>query len=118
MTRLQGVLVGVLAAGALAAALSPAPAQPAQPAQGARITLVVPASAEVFFTDKPTKQKGSERLYLTPPLNPGRENYYEVVVRWQEGDKAIERVRKVVVKPGESVRINFTHSGPDTRKIS
>jgi uncharacterized protein (TIGR03000 family) len=72
---------------------------------------VVPAGAEVLFNGKPTTLTGVERVFTTPALDPNKENYYELVVRWKEDGKPVERTRKVVVKPGEHVKVDFTTSG-------
>jgi len=73
----------------------------------ARITVFVPADAEVFFERESTTQRGRERLYLTPPLTVGENYQYEIRARWQDRGKTIERSRKISLTGGDSIRVNF-----------
>ena len=79
---------------------------PAAPAK-AEITVVAPADAEVFFDGEPTVQKGAERLFVSPPLPVGEKYHYDVLARWKEGGKTVERTRRVVVTGGAAVRVDF-----------
>jgi uncharacterized protein (TIGR02246 family) len=78
----------------------------------AEITIIVPANAEVFFDGKPTKEKGTERVFLTPPLEVGEKYSYELRARWQEGGKVVERTRKIKVSAGARVRVDFLAPPP------
>jgi uncharacterized protein (TIGR03000 family) len=87
-------------------ALAQSGGQPAQ--QGtAEITIIVPAGAEIFFDGKPTLQKGTQRVYRSPPLPPGYTYYYTVVARWQDGAKVVEQERKVELTSNSRVRVDF-----------
>jgi uncharacterized protein (TIGR03000 family) len=76
------------------------------PAQ-AGIRVLVPADAEVFFDGEPTSQKGASRLFVTPALQAGKKYHYDVLARWKQGGKKIERTRKVAVSGGTTVRVDF-----------
>jgi uncharacterized protein (TIGR03000 family) len=78
----------------------------------AEMTIIVPPDAEVFFDGKPTKEKGTERVFLTPPLAVGEKYSYEILARWQEGGKVVERTRKVKVSVGARVRVDFLAPPP------
>src|SRR5262245_65719751 len=73
----------------------------------AEITIIVPADAEVFFDGSPTKEKGRERLYVTPPLVVGKPYSYEIRARWQADGKPVEQTRTVAVTGGARVRADF-----------
>jgi uncharacterized protein (TIGR03000 family) len=73
----------------------------------AEITVLVPADAEVFFDGTPTAQKGTQRLYVTPPLVVGKNYAYEIRARWPDGGKALDQTRKVEVTGGARVRVDF-----------
>jgi uncharacterized protein (TIGR03000 family) len=77
-----------------------------------RITVVVPADAEVFFDGAPTSQKGAERLFVSPDLEPGKTYSYEVLARWKEKGQTVERTRTVPVSSGARVRVSFM-DGPE-----
>jgi putative membrane protein len=85
---------------------------PSAPPARAEITVVVPADAEVFFDGYRTMQRGTERLYFTPPLQVGKQFTYEVVVRWTRDGKPVEEKRKVEVTGGGTVRVDFTRPVP------
>jgi uncharacterized protein (TIGR03000 family) len=87
------------------AASSPGPAT-------AQITVVVPADAEVFFDGDPTQQRGTERYFVSPPLEIGRTYRYVILARWAQGGKTIEQTRKVPVTGGATVRVDFLRPAP------
>ncbi len=64
-----------------------------KPGVEATITVRVPADAELFFDGMPTKSKGVERVFATPPLDAARTFHYNVLARWQEQGKTVERSR-------------------------
>jgi uncharacterized protein (TIGR03000 family) len=72
------------------------------------VTVIVPADAEVSFDGTRTSQTGTRRSFKTPPLKPGSSFYYTVRARWTRDGKPIDQTRKVVVKAGASVRVDFT----------
>jgi uncharacterized protein (TIGR03000 family) len=86
--------------------MPPAWAQPRQPAE-AQITVRVPADATISFFEAPTTQKGAERLFVTPALQPGKQYYYDVTARWTKDGRAVEETRKVSVAAGARVEVNF-----------
>src|SRR5262245_8976811 len=85
----------------------PAMAQTGAKDARAEITIIVPADAEVFFDGSPTKEKGRERLYVTPPLVVGKPYSYEIRARWQADGKPVEQTRTVAVTGGARVRADF-----------
>jgi uncharacterized protein (TIGR03000 family) len=95
----------------LAALLGVAPTLegPAPAAQLARaeITILVPPDAEIFFDGDATTQKGGERLFVTPPLEVGKKYHYDVLARWKQDGKPVERTRQVEVSGGARVRVDF-----------
>ncbi len=102
----------------VAALLATASAQPPKrpPAQAkAEITVLVPADAEVFFDGGATAQKGAERRFLSPPLEVGKEYHYTVRARWTQDGKEVERTRKVAVRGGGRVRVDFLAAAPEAK---
>jgi uncharacterized protein (TIGR03000 family) len=74
----------------------------------ARVTVTVPADAAVYFDGVPTTETGTERTYKTPPLKKGTNFYYSLRARWTENGQPVDRTRKVIVKAGAHVRVDFT----------
>jgi uncharacterized protein (TIGR03000 family) len=88
------------------------------PESAAVLRVRVPADAEVWVSGSPTKQRGELRRFITPPLQPGRNEGYELRARWTEGGKPVERTETVRVHPGDRITVDFLtppdeeHLGP------
>jgi uncharacterized protein (TIGR03000 family) len=91
------------------------PSSPAGLPTQAGIRVLVPADAEVFFDGEPTTQKGTERLFTTPALQAGKKYHYDVLARWQDNGKSVERTRRVDVSGGATVRVDLRTPVPDNR---
>jgi uncharacterized protein (TIGR03000 family) len=63
--------------------------------------------AEVVFDGTATQQRGVNRLFATPALNPEREAHYTVTATWAENGQRISLERRVTVLPGARVRVDF-----------
>jgi uncharacterized protein (TIGR03000 family) len=63
----------------------------------AHLVVRLPADAQLWIDGVRSRQWGTERLFVSPPLAPGREFVYELHARWTEDGKAIDRVHKVRV---------------------
>jgi uncharacterized protein (TIGR03000 family) len=74
----------------------------------AYIRVHVPADAQVSFDNSPTTEKGTERLFLSPPLEPYAKGYtYQVTARWTQNGKEQSAEQTVRVMPGETSDVNF-----------
>lgn len=74
----------------------------------AHIMVHVPsANAEVWLDGQPTSQRGMERTFMTPRLNPGSTYTYEVRARWTENGQPIERTRTVRFQTGQTIHVDF-----------
>jgi uncharacterized protein (TIGR03000 family) len=99
--------------------LVPPPPPPPAPAltlpDGAALLAVrVPADAEVWFDGEATAQRGRTRLFVTPPLDGGREWTYSLRVRWRDGGRPVERAQTFRVRPGDRLLIDYLGDGPTT----
>jgi uncharacterized protein (TIGR03000 family) len=72
------------------------------------INVRVPAGAEVRFDGSKTSQTGGLRWFVTPALVPGRDYSYEIRARWMEAGRAVEETRKINLRAGDRLTINFT----------
>jgi uncharacterized protein (TIGR03000 family) len=77
----------------------------------AAITVNVPAGARIWFDGHETAQTGAERAFASPPLPPGREFTYQVRVQWRDGERVVERTRRLVVRAGDHIGLNYTGNG-------
>jgi uncharacterized protein (TIGR03000 family) len=73
----------------------------------ALIEVRVPQNAEVLFDGEPTQQRGTDRLFTSPPLEPGKRYHYDVKARWRDGDRTVEKTRTVHVEAGRHVTEDF-----------
>jgi uncharacterized protein (TIGR03000 family) len=75
----------------------------------ARVRVMVPADAKVWFDGKATRQDGTDRRFESPALTPGRAYSYEVKARWRDRDgKEVTRSRRVDVSANANVTVDFT----------
>jgi len=80
--------------------LPPPLAPEADPAR-AKVTLQVPETAEVFIEGEKLKQIGAQREFYSPQLPEGQRFVYQVLVRWSDGQRPLERKLSVTVGRGE-----------------
>lgn len=80
-----------------------------QPGQGTPATLkvVVPSSAEVWVDRQKVDGGGIERSVASPPLEAGKLYVYTVRATWTENGRAVDQVRVVGIKAGETAKVNF-----------
>jgi uncharacterized protein (TIGR03000 family) len=75
----------------------------------ASIDVRVPrADAEVMFEGSKTSQTGTDRAFVSPPLQPGQNYTYVVQARWTDNGKEVNQTRRVPVRAGERVTVDFT----------
>ncbi len=75
----------------------------------ARVKVTLPdADAQVWFEGQLTKQTGTQRGFVSPALEPGREYLYDVRARWNENGRAVERTQTVRVRADGVVTLDFT----------
>jgi uncharacterized protein (TIGR03000 family) len=73
----------------------------------ARVTVLVPPDAQVWFENRATSQKGGERDFVSPPLDPTRNYVYDIRARWNEGGRQVEQTRTAEVHAGSQITVDF-----------
>ena len=73
----------------------------------ALIAVHVPADAELWFDGTKTSQTSEVRQFQTPALEPGQEYNYTVRARWKDQGREVDQTRKVTVRAGDRLGINF-----------
>ena len=62
--------------------------------QPVMLTVLVPnADAKVFLNGTATTLKGEERVFQSPPMDPGKNYQYTVTARWMKDGKMVEQKR-------------------------
>ena len=67
----------------------------------AMIVAHLPEDARIWFEDEPTKQTGTLRQFLSPPLTPGQNYTYTVRVQWPEDGKWVSQVHSFPIHAGD-----------------
>jgi uncharacterized protein (TIGR03000 family) len=71
------------------------------------IRVAAPYNAEVWLEKEKMAGTGLERVFVSPPVAPGKMHIYSLRATWIENGKPVEQVRVVGVKAGETARVNF-----------
>jgi uncharacterized protein (TIGR03000 family) len=85
---------------------APAPAD-AVPAAVAVLRVHVAANADVSIGGYPMAQRGSMRVFVTPPLEGGHRFTYELEARWAVNGREVLRTRTVAVYPGDRLTVDL-----------
>jgi uncharacterized protein (TIGR03000 family) len=92
--------------------VAPPPQGPPVPADRARIEVIVPAGATLWFEGVQTKLTGERRQFITPQLTPGQEYIYEVRAEWKgEDGQKVSETQRLRVQPGKQMTVDFTKTG-------
>jgi uncharacterized protein (TIGR03000 family) len=72
------------------------------------VRLFVPdANARVWFEGAPTQQGGFDRLYISPPIDPGKNYAYTIKAAWMENGKEVTREQKLPVHANQQALASF-----------
>jgi uncharacterized protein (TIGR03000 family) len=75
--------------------------------------LVPQDDAKVFVDDTLTKQKGDERTFVSPPLEPGYAYRYTVTAKWWPNNYTeVIRTRIVNFRAGQSITVDLRQQDP------
>lgn len=87
-----------------APALAPAPTQQDRAVMNVRL----PANARLFIGDnEAANQSGSNRQFVTPPLEAGHAYQYHMKAQWTENGQTVERTRDVSFQAGDRITVDF-----------
>ena len=75
----------------------------------AAVVMHVPPDAQVWLQEQPTKQTGSTRTFVTPPLPKNQQFTYNIRVKWHNGTGIQEQTRKLFVQAGRHVNVHVPH---------
>jgi uncharacterized protein (TIGR03000 family) len=82
------------------------------PTDKALLVVRLPANAVLTIGDAPTRQTGTERLFLSPALEPGKSYRYELVATWEDSGKPKTVTRFAGVKAGQRTVVDFAVAEP------
>jgi uncharacterized protein (TIGR03000 family) len=70
--------------------------------------LVPDADAEIWISTTETKQKGTERIFESPPLEAGMSYKYELIAKWKDNGQEKAESRTVLGQAGQTIMIDFS----------
>jgi uncharacterized protein (TIGR03000 family) len=78
----------------------------------ARLRITIPTEkAEIWIEGEKSEQAKRVQDYVSPPLTPGKQYFYEVRARWTDpAGKEVERKRSFPIVPGQPVLLDFTQT--------
>jgi uncharacterized protein (TIGR03000 family) len=88
-------------------AVTPAPTPAPPPELRARLTLDVPANAQVWLAGQGVDAAALPVILESPVLRAGQTYTFDVKVAWREGDKLEERTRSVTVEAGRGATVTY-----------
>jgi uncharacterized protein (TIGR03000 family) len=82
------------------------------------IDVRVAPDAQVWFDGDSTNQRGSDRVFTSPALDPGKAYHYDVKARWTENGKPVERTKRVEVRAGQRTTVDFNQDQGANRDLN
>ena len=73
----------------------------------ATIVVTLPEDARLTFDGEATVSTGSSRLYITPPLERGRDFHYTLEAKVMRNGKTEASSRQITVRAGEETRVGL-----------
>jgi uncharacterized protein (TIGR03000 family) len=88
------------------------PRDPPPPDDTARVRVRVPPRAELWVGGLKSRQTGTTREFVSPPLTPGKGYVYRIRARWRTSEGLEEETREVRVSAGATSSVDFTTRPP------
>jgi len=83
----------------------------------ALVRVQVPSpDARVWIQDMLSRQRGYERVFISPPLEPGGKYTYTLRASWMENGREVSREKKVSVSPGQPATVVFSGAAGQNRE--
>jgi uncharacterized protein (TIGR03000 family) len=80
----------------------------------AMFVVTVPEDARLLADGTVIPGSGRARVFLTPPLDPAREYFYEMVIEVDRGGKVLRDQQTVKFQAGKTVNVTFTEPRQET----
>ncbi len=91
----------------------------AQPtANEAEVIVRVPANATLFANGQPTELTGTQRIFRTPALTPGRDFSYELRVEYAAQGETKTAKRQITVRANHRTTVDFTERATSAVTVS
>jgi uncharacterized protein (TIGR03000 family) len=88
--------------------LGPTTSSSTSPDNLAHLKVEVPADAQIWVEGAKTKQTGTVRDFVSPPLTPGQDYRWDIRAKWtDETGHVVDQTKHVPVRAGSQVQVNF-----------
>jgi uncharacterized protein (TIGR03000 family) len=77
------------------------------PQDRATIVVTLPEDARLTFDDEPSVSTGSNRLFMTPPLERGKDFHYTLKAKVIRNGKTEGASEQIAVRAGEETRVDL-----------
>jgi uncharacterized protein (TIGR03000 family) len=78
------------------------------------INVEVPSDAEVYIDGHVLPRTGSQRQFVTPPIESGRIYHYDIRATWTEGGREISQTQRLALMAGDRKSVSFMPARPTT----
>jgi uncharacterized protein (TIGR03000 family) len=82
------------------------------------IRMNVPNDARVWFEGQETQQRGSDRLYVSPPMTPGKEYVYHLKAQWMENGRPVTHAKDVKAHAGDWLNVDMFSAPVTTEEVT
>jgi uncharacterized protein (TIGR03000 family) len=87
-------------------------------AQQALLKVKLPRpDARVMIDGQPTEQTGTERAFVSPRLDQGKNYTYTVKATWNDGGREMSREKTVQFRAGQDVGVDFTRTAANDERV-
>lgn len=93
-------------------------AAPQSDAVPAKIRVMVPADATLTFDGEPTKMTSADRTFVTPPLDRGKDYYYNLKAQFVRGDDTVTVERRITVRAGQDTNVSLGMPGASSDNVA
>jgi uncharacterized protein (TIGR03000 family) len=76
--------------------------------------VTIPSDAEVIIDGHVLPRTGSQRQFVTPPIEDGRIHFYDIRATWIEGGREVSQTERLALMAGDRKSITFTAGKPVT----
>ncbi len=79
----------------------------------------IPANAQLWIDNQETKMRGTNRMFVSPPVAQGKDYTYELKAQWNDVNGGlVTRTRNVTVRAGQITPVDMMNTQPSVRQPS
>jgi len=79
----------------------------ASPVNTVTLNLTVPADAKIWIEGSPMSLRGTQRQFVSPPIQPGDDYTYDFQVSWNQDGREVTNKRHITVHAGDVINLTF-----------